>query len=302
MEGQNVIPMDIFTHNFKSLQYEMRTQGLASQVKPFSGDVSGRTFRAWVRDMQKVGITVDNDSERMKVLAIQTLKGPASEFVSRKLRLNPAMTWEELLTSLKECYADQSDAQLAMQKLKRVKQQSSETIQNFSERIVDLAEEAFVGLNLTDALIQQQLKDIFLDGIKDDGIARELIKDRPTTLERAVKIATAGQVTNRTFELRRREEIPMEVDRIQGQNQDRLDQLEGAIDEIKGMISKAFTNTGTANTGKTSVKPKELLINGKQPKWTPEGKPICAYCEIPGHVFNTCRKCGRDLKSKPQEN
>ena len=113
MEGQKVIPMDIFAHNFKPLQYE--TQGLASQVKPFSGDVSGRTFRAWVRDMQKVGITVDNDSEQMKVLAIQTLKGPTSEFVSRKLRLKPAMTGEELLSFLKECYADQSDAQLALQ-------------------------------------------------------------------------------------------------------------------------------------------------------------------------------------------
>ena len=57
--AHQIIPIDVFSQNFKELQYEMSTQGLASQVKQFSGEGNSRNFRTWIRDMQKVGVSVD---------------------------------------------------------------------------------------------------------------------------------------------------------------------------------------------------------------------------------------------------
>ena len=81
----------------------------------------------------------------------------------------------ELVTALKARFSDSADVQLAMQRLKRAKQGANESVQSYEERIIDLAEEAFNTLDLSSPLIQVQLKDIFLDGIKDDVIARKTL-------------------------------------------------------------------------------------------------------------------------------
>ena len=103
-----------------------------------------------------------------------TLRGPASEFASRKLRATTQMTWAQLLAAMKERYADLSDAQFARQKMKRIKQNSGKSVQKSSERIIDLAEEAFISEDLAALLIQQQLKDVFIAGIQNDQLVRSL--------------------------------------------------------------------------------------------------------------------------------
>ena len=52
------------------------------------------------------------------------------------------------MKALKERFSDSADVQLAMQRLKRVKQGSGESVQSYAEKIIDLAEEAFNTLNL----------------------------------------------------------------------------------------------------------------------------------------------------------
>ena len=76
----------------QSLLLEWRLQGLSAQVKPFSGE-NAKNLRTWLRDMSQIGITLHNDNEKLKVLAVQTLKGSASDFVSRTLGANPAISW-----------------------------------------------------------------------------------------------------------------------------------------------------------------------------------------------------------------
>ena len=55
-EGE--IPADILSRNFKELQFEFRAQGLVNQIKPISGE-SGRNLKTWLRDMDKVGVSID---------------------------------------------------------------------------------------------------------------------------------------------------------------------------------------------------------------------------------------------------
>ena len=139
--------------------------------------------------MGKVAVTIHFYHERMKVLAIQTLRGPASEYLTHLLRQQPQITWDAMLQTLVSCFSDTLDMQLAMQRLKRTKQNSNQTVQNFAEGIIDLAEEACNTTNLTDHLIQIQLNYIFLDGLQEDSIACRIIRVKPQTLDGTLQIA-----------------------------------------------------------------------------------------------------------------
>lgn len=277
---------------FKDIQFELRIKSLATQVKSFSGE-GARNLRTWMRDMAQVGLTVNNDDEKLKVLAIQTLRGPAAEFYSRLLRRNPAITWAAVLAALRERFSDLTDVQYALQRLKRVKQNAGESVQTFAERIIDLAEEAFNTIDLTDKLIQMQLKDAFLDGIRDDAVARKIIRQRPVTLEGALTIAVAEHLTTKTFDLRRKEE-PMEIGNTCAVTND-MQELHTMMTEVLALSKESNAKTSRPTTAKTGTEvPK---YNGRPLKWTQDGKPICGYCSRIGHRWRQCHKRQRELQN-----
>ena len=110
-------------------------------------------------------------------------------------------------------YYDLADAQLALCQLRKTRQRPNENVQNYAERLIILCDDSYPGDNITVDHIQKQLVETFTDGVKDNAIARKLIRENPITLEKALEIATQEQQRARAFELRR-EETPMEVDAI----------------------------------------------------------------------------------------
>ena len=130
------------------LQMEMRAQGLVKQIRDFSGE-GVKWFRDWLKDMERVGNAIDADGERYKSLALQTLRGPAADFVGWRLEETPNMNWQQLKQQLLRQYSDEGEAHLAVLKLRWLKQAKGESVQNFGERIMSLAGEACVGQNHT---------------------------------------------------------------------------------------------------------------------------------------------------------
>ena len=60
-------------------------------------------------------------------------------------------------------------------------------------RIFALAEEAYVGEPMANPLIQQSLEDALIEGVKNSGISKRLIRVRHATLEAALNIAVRKQ-------------------------------------------------------------------------------------------------------------
>ena len=56
--------------------------------------------------------------------------------------------------------------------------------------------------------------DVFIDGVREDSLARKLIFERPNTLQVALTIAIADQNAAKNFKLRRRTDEPMGVDTV----------------------------------------------------------------------------------------
>lgn len=327
------IPLDLFRNSFHQLQLELRTQGLVSHVRTCSGE-SHKGFRAWLKDMDRVGLSINYDNDRMKSLALQTLNGPASEFTTRHIRENPDITWPELRNHLAGRFSDLADTQIAKFQLRQLRQNSQESVQTFSERIRDLSDQIYSPAELQTAVVQAMLRDVFVDGIKDDSIARKLIRESPATLNDAVTLATAEQQTNRTLKLcRPKNEEPMEVDQADSSpkpsHQPNKRRLNQEIDGLNSKVDRALTEMASfakdvAQQMRQGPRVQHLmnmavrrdmpsqpslrnygnrrpLSNNRPPKqrrWTSDGRPICDTCGKPGHIRRQCRR-GRPTTTIP---
>ena len=232
-----------------------------------------------MRDIERVGTALNADDERYRVLALQTLKGPAADFLTRLLRANPNLNWDRIKQRLGQQYSDQSDVHVAQQKLGRLTQQKGESVQTFSEHILSLADDAYPGHNIDNPLIQSVLIDAFIDGLLDDHIARRLIRNVPDTFNRAVQVAADEQQASCAFSIHQRDE-PMEVDTISLENGQAIGQLQKQMEVLSTKIGQMAQGETSTNRKFSSTKPKY--------EWTSEGKPICFFCKKIGHKQSQC--------------
>lgn len=237
-EGQGPVTNDVMTENFQSIMLEIRAQGVAQHIRTFAGD-SHQKFRDWSREMQRISGLMDDG--RMRLIATSTLSGPAADFVSRLIQATPTITWIDLLKEMKERYSDSSDHQFAREKLRRLRQHKGELVQNYVERLKNLAEEAYPDIN--DDTVQQTLIEILSQGVLNDHLARQLIRKKHKTLDEALKYACKDQQDSRTFEFCRgsnTEDEPMDVDaaiRISKEN-DKFGRLECAVQALTTKVTE----------------------------------------------------------------
>ena len=89
-----------------------------------------------------------------------------------------------------------------------------ETIHNYAERILSLAEDAYH--NQGGDAIERQLIDIFVDGLNNDQLKMKILRDQPNTLQGAVGVATNEQNLRTRVQMSHQNtssnHTPMEVD------------------------------------------------------------------------------------------
>ena len=157
----------------KDISMEIRVQGLTQHVRSFSGESSNK-FHDWAKDMDSIACTADD--KRMRILATRTLSGPAGKFACRLITQNPNIRWLELRRQLRDRYSDLKDPYCAREKLQKVRQKKGELIQNYSERLQDVASEVFDDPSSADS--QRTLVEVFQKGVSDDRLARALIRKK----------------------------------------------------------------------------------------------------------------------------
>ena len=203
----------LMINEFKNMRMELRSNGAARHITTFDGE-GPEKYQKWLKEIEKARAIVNADDDRSRALVLQTVSGPAAEYVTRMINEKENITWEELKGKLSEYYNDLADVQYARQQLRRIAQRSGESIQNYHERIMLTASNAFGPSEISDKHVETQLIDFFIDGLRDDSLVRRLLRKAPKTLADAFKFATNEQQAQRSYDLRRgRAEIePMEID------------------------------------------------------------------------------------------
>ena len=186
----------------EAIMLELRMQGCSARIRSFGGE-SSEKFQSWLQDMERNLAFLGNDDARARALVLQTLTGPAADFATREIKQNPDITWTMLRELLDGRYNDMADLAYARQKLRRITQSKSESVQNYYERMMIHAAHAFGEEQMKESFVQLQLVENFVDGLSDDHMARRLIRLEPSTLDVALRHAMLEQEVSKACDLRR---------------------------------------------------------------------------------------------------
>ena len=204
------------TAELTNVSSALTTQGIAANIPKFDGNP--KFYRDWVKAIDKYAILLHVQDDRKKLMAFQSSSGAVSGFIERYMTANPQNTWEQLKRQLSVRFSEVTDPQHALSLLRKIRQKPGENIQVFAERILVLAEEAFIGQGGN--VIERQLIDTFVEGLISDQLKLKILRDNPDTLQGAIGIATNEQNLRARVGLTHtgRHETPMEVDHSRNRN------------------------------------------------------------------------------------
>lgn len=191
-------------HTIAGLANTINLQGIRNFVKVYDGNP--REYKNWVKSIEKWAM-VGNlcDGEYVKA-AFQTAQGGVSDFIQRFMADHPEAKWGELKRELTARFGEITDPQHALSILRHIKQKREENVQMYSERLIDMAVDAFAeqfSSHEGRRAVEPQLIGYFQDGLYNDVIKMRVMRMNPRTLQAAVTIAMEEQNLRKRFELRK---------------------------------------------------------------------------------------------------
>lgn len=256
----------------------------SAQTSLFKFDGDPKRFQDWIRSLEKYVLLIGTkNDDSIKGVALQSAEGPVSDFLVRCYKNDSRCTWEDILKELKARFGEIVDSQHGLQVLRTTRQKATETVQVYAERLLCVAEQAWPDQPLNQTLIQQQLIDVFIDGLQDNMIARKVLRQAPPVLEQAVQLAVAEQNLAKKFSLRNRGFVSTTATtKAQRSRHENISQHEPM--EVDSFLGRCYTcrkkGHRATDCRRRSVQSVQLGL-------------VCYKCGQAGHGLATCRNPGR---------
>ena len=306
--------------NQLTLVHSIGAQRTKSQFDGLSAD----QFLKWLAEVDNIYLEVDRDDKQTIWAASQLLRGSALEYyhdIATSLG-----SWEHLKTLMHAHYHHLHDADMAKQKLRTITQRQKETIPQYTDRLKLLAKQAY-GTTIDESSVKEIITKAFINGIIHRKLQERVASKRPKTLKEAYDIAM--DKTKLMTELAlytdhsKSETEPMDCSAVS----DQKSELSEVKDLLKILVERedrpvqsqppqryqvqSLTQPQTSHQNRfsdargdryppqrqpqrPSPAPARYPPQGRPPRnvyqWTPDNRPICFYCGIPGHVHRVCRK------------
>ena len=172
-------------------------------------------------------------------------------------------------------FANYADAQIALQKLSKLKQDHKQTLHSFAHTITETAREAYSEADYATAIVTRQLGDIFINGLRCHRKSQLLIRDQTVDLPTALNIAV-----RQNYKLREVDKIDVEGRHVESMDIDTVErddynnetasatmikdirELSENIAAISSNFRKAQGQYNTAhNIGHQNTKPKDISMS-----------------------------------------
>ena len=298
------------TGQLASLSTMIGAQGISSAVPTFEGRPD--MFKNWIKNIEKYAILTNADDNQHKLIAYQSSAGTVSDFIQRYMRDHAQATWGDLKTDLAQRFAEVTDSQHAFMLLQKLKQNPGESVQIFAERLLNLAEDAYVGLgvNRNFPAVERQLVGFFIDGLAYDYLKKRIMRENPQTLANAVTSATNEQNLRARFDLRmgsqnsyRRREQNTRVRReFVSPNREKWSndsRWEEDMDVSHVRPKRCYKCNRTGHQAR-QCKIINAVAHMQTDRQTAPRQVICWYCNQSGHIKRECPKRCRPRFDSPK--
>ena len=252
--------MELNNDFMQGLARQLDTNDIVSTIHTFSGN-SARSFRDWMRGLDRIYVDHEGDHAFMRRLVTRTVQDLAADFYADlKQDAEAPLTWAQTREAFYERFSDYVDAQIAQQKLKKIKQERKQGLHSFAQKVLELAREAYTPDELNNPIVVRELKNIFIDGLRDHRTAQHLIKNDVADLQAALQLAVRDELLQRTYRLRqlgthesdRRNIEDMDIDCIE---QDKTDDSDDPVTQKQwtemaasvAAIATAVKNSSNSN-------------------------------------------------------
>ena len=233
-------------------------------------------------------------------------------------------SWKHFKKLMNDQYEYLDDVNSATNQLLRFAQRPKETIPQYLERLRLLARSAYHN-QLDQPAVTHTITQTFIHGLTDKHLQRHVARRKPKDVDAAFRIAMDENRLTREYG------IPANSSKSTPEAMDcdamTPSQASQELSEVKELLkilarrSEPFqvqpqqapqanfssppprmTNTSPRYPPR-AMPPQNQVPNGVQKyQWTPDRKPICAFCGIIGHVHRVCRKkaAANGMRPPPQ--
>jgi hypothetical protein len=274
--------------------------GLENNVPCFDGNASKITD--WLKAIDICAI-INNIAKNNKIkIALRFSTGRVSDFIHSFIEKDPNATWDYFKINLLNRFGITKDNYVQLTKLRSINQYSSENIQLYADRLLELAYSAYKNFDLRNPVIEFELIGYFIDGLLDLDIQKLLIKENPKTFQNAIEIAFKEQDLKLKLESRLQSNNKM---RQRNESKYRLDNFKPMeIDILKrGRFCKFCRRSGhlISECKKRILHNQNLQTHVRRQE--SKARLQCYFCNKLGHKQSDCKeKQEFDFQSNRQQN
>lgn len=266
-----------------SVTNTLRGESFLKNIQPLTCKEDGG-YMIWLEDMERYFKVVHVVEEEKCQAALLTTRGTVGQYLHRLISNNPQITWNELKNSIKEYYGFISNPEARLVELVNIKQGRTEGIQDYMQRVVRLAESAYVGLDGRNEVVAKQVQGFFIKGLRDRDIKMAVMKHEPQTLEAAYQKALSELKWKIRLDANSEcEEEPMEICHSR-----RRVPIE-AMSSAKSNSNNNNNNNGNRNKNNRKGSVKGTVYKTRERERN-ERVFRCWNCGREGHMAKFCRR------------
>lgn len=280
-------------------------------ITPFSGEggTDGRSVEEFIEEVERVLRSGERTPSERCDYIVSLLRGPALEEVRLCMR-GQSVFPSDLFSFLRNAFGEKRSATQLLQTFYNRRQADGEDLRDYSHALSQLL--SSVMKQSTDAVANEEavLRDQFIEGLRDAALRRELrkmVRDRPGSCLLDVRdealrwdmedsrshkprVVKSSHVKSEVSETQnsaiRTNDVQCTVlDGVQktvAHQEKQLAELAKTLAQLTSVVSELSRRS----TQPTYREPQHQAR--AQPKFTPDGQPICFKCEGVGHIARKC--------------
>ena len=255
------------------------------------------SVRQWFKEIELV--EKEHGNPGMITLAGMTCAGSLRQEFERHVggkvtdtlpRVN--VLWADVRKYLSDTFLTTDEKATARLEMSRVKQRKLEKEAAYHRRFRDLAEVAYP-VDQRNPDQHEALIAAYGRGLQEDHIARHMVKERPATIDAAMKNTLDFVTRNESYDRLGRRVVPMDVDAVgTGAGARPKQKPEGTdyAESIRQLTKKVEQLANRLPPPQGSFRNQRQGAEGRPPAWNDRGQPRCFNCNLFGHLANDCQK------------